>query len=111
MLLPPESTQAELDAASPIALIDAAFPPVIIQHGTADKAVSTRSSIALHGRLTDLGVHSDLHIYAGRDHEFDRAPSMTAVTTAATASFLARTVTDREASEAESAKFPFPPRG
>jgi acetyl esterase/lipase len=110
MLLPREATQAEVDAASPITLADADFPPTIIQHGTADTALSTRSSIALHDRLTDLGVPAELHIYAGRDHEFDRAPSMTAVTTAVSASFLARTVTDREASEAEAAEFPFPPR-
>lgn len=83
---------------------------MIIHHGTADKAVKTRSSVALQQRLTELDVPCELHIYAGRDHEFDRAPSMTAITTAVTASFLAGTVTDTEASAAEAARYPFPPR-
>ena len=109
MLFPPQATQADLDAASPIAVADAAFPPTILLHGTADRVMDTRSSFALHRRLTGLGVPSDLHFYAERDHEFDRAPSLTEVTTAAVGSFLTRFVTGREASEAEARRFPFPP--
>jgi acetyl esterase/lipase len=110
MLFPPEATQADLDAASPITLADADFPPTILLHGTADKALGTRSSLALHRRLTDLGVPADLHLYAGRNHEFDRAPTMTAATSAAVASFLARFVTDKAESDAEALRYPFPPR-
>lgn len=72
-------------------------------------AIASRSNIALHRCLVDLGVPSDLHVYAGRDHEFDRAPSMATVTTAATASFLRRFVTDRKQLDKEARRFPFPP--
>jgi dipeptidyl aminopeptidase/acylaminoacyl peptidase len=110
MVFPPETPQADLDAASPITLADADFPPTILLHGTGDKALGTRSSLALYHRLLDLGVPADLHLYAGRDHEFDRAPSMTAATSAAVASFLARHVTDQAESDAEALRYPFPPR-
>ena len=109
MLLPPGASQADLDSASPIALLDEDFPPTIIFHGTADRTISPRSSIALHERLSELGVPSDLHLYAGRDHEFDMAPSMTAATVAAATSFLERTVVDAAESEAEARRYPFPP--
>jgi acetyl esterase/lipase len=109
MLLPAGAGAAELRAASPYDLVDESFPPTIIFHGTADVAVDRRSSIALHQRLLDLGVPSDLHFYAGRNHEFDRAPSMTTATVAATTSFLERFVIDRERMDAEERQFPFPP--
>jgi acetyl esterase/lipase len=109
VLLPPEASQADLDAASPITLAAPGFPPTILLHGTADRALNARSSLALHQRLLELGVPSDLHLFAGRDHEFDRAPSLTAATAATVASFLARFVTDKEASDAEALRFPFPP--
>lgn len=110
MLFPPEATQADLDAASPITLADANFPPTILLHGTADKALDSRSSLALHRRLLELGVPADLHLFAGRDHEFDRAPSLTTATAAMAASFLTRFVTDKDESDAEALRFPFPPR-
>lgn len=109
MLFPPDAPQAELDAASPITLADAAFPPTVLFHGTADSAVHFRASAALHRRLLELGVSSELHVYADRDHEFDMAPSMRQGTVAATASFLDRVVTRREESAAEARRYPFPP--
>lgn len=109
VLFPPEASQADLDAASPITLAAPGFPPTILLHGTADKALNARSSLALHQRLLELGVPTDLHLFAGRDHEFDRAPSLTTATSAMVASFLARFVTDKEASDAEALRFPFPP--
>jgi acetyl esterase/lipase len=109
MLFPSQATQADLDAASPLALADAGFPPTILLHGTADRALGSRSSLTLHRRLLDLGVPTDLHLYAGRDHEFDRAPTAGAATTAAVASFLTRFVTEKQASDAEALRYPFPP--
>lgn len=109
MLFPPGTPQADLDAASPIALLHEDFPPTIIFHATADKLIGIGSSITLHQRLVDLGVPTDLHIYAERDHAFDRAPSMTEATVRATASFLERTVTRRQESQAEARRFGFPP--
>jgi acetyl esterase/lipase len=109
MLLPPGAGQAEIDAASPMALVDADFPPTLIVHATADQLLDPRSSVALHQRLVELGVPSELHIYAGRDHEFDVAPSTKAVTVPTTAYFIERTVTHRDASDAEARRYSFPP--
>lgn len=107
MLFPPGTADADLVAASPIAVADAAFPPTILFHGTTDSAIASAASVALHRRLDDLGVASDLHIYAGRDHEFDLAPSMLEATVAATASFLDRMVVRRPELDDEAEHFSF----
>jgi acetyl esterase/lipase len=107
MLFPPGADDAELLAASPISIADAAFPPTILLHATADSTIGPEASIALHRRLTELGVASDLHIYADREHGFELAPSMLAATVGATTSFLDRTVTSRPALDAEAEQFSF----
>lgn len=107
MLFPPGTDDAALIAASPISVADATFPPTILLHATEDSVIGSAASIALHRRLGDLGVPSDLHIYAGRGHGFDLAPSMLAATVQATTSFLARTVTNRSELDAEAEQFSF----
>lgn len=107
MLFPPGTGDAELTAASPILLADAAFPPTILVHATRDSVIGPEASIALHRHLTNLGVPADLHIYAGRDHGFDLAPSMLAATVRATTSFLERTVTNRPELDEEADQFSF----
>ncbi|HEY2193891.1 MAG TPA: alpha/beta hydrolase [Actinomycetospora sp.] len=109
MLFGPGSAQDDLVAASPLDLVDAWFPPTIILHGAADRLYPFRSSISLHQRLTELGVSTDLHLYADRDHAFERAPSMTAATADAVRSFLQRTVTDKAEIDDEARRYPFPP--
>jgi acetyl esterase/lipase len=109
MLFPPGTSRDDLAAASPISLLHEAFPPAILFHATADQLFDIRSSIAMHQRLIELDVSTELHIYADRDHEFDMAPSMTQATVAATTSFLKRVVTHREENEAEARRFSFPP--
>lgn len=109
MLFPPETPQSELDAASPITMLHKDFPPTIVFHATADQLIGTHSSMVLHRKLVELGVSTELHIYADRDHEFDMAPSMTQATVATTTSFLDRLVTNREESTAEAQRFGFPP--
>lgn len=105
MLFPPGTDDAELIAASPISVADGTFPPTILLHATEDSVIGSAASIALHRRLGDLGVASDLHIYAGRGHGFDVAPSMLAATVHATTSFLARTVTNKTELDAEAEQF------
>lgn len=109
MLFPTGAGPAELSAASPIDLLHKDFPPTIVFHATADILFDVRSSVALHQRLTALDVSSELHVYADRNHGFDRAPSMTRATVAATTSFLERMVTNREDSAAEAREYGFPP--
>jgi acetyl esterase/lipase len=109
MLFPAGASPADLSAASPIDLLHQDFPPTIVFHATADRLFDVRSSVALHQRLHALGVSAELHLYADRDHGFDRAPSMTRATVAATTSFLERMVTHREDNAAEAREFAFPP--
>lgn len=109
MLFPAGAGEEELTEASPITRVEAGFPPTILLHGTADSMVDTRSSIALHRRLDELGVPSELHLYAGRDHEFDRAPSMLRITAATVGSFLERTVTHVAEIADEARRYAFPP--
>ncbi len=107
MLFGPGTPDAELIAASPISLADGAFPPTILLHATADSVIGVQASIAMHRRLSDLGVPTDLHIYADRDHGFDLAPSMLAATVRATTSFLERMVTNRHELDEEADQFSF----
>jgi len=107
MLFAPGADDAELAAASPIWLADAAFPPTVLFHATNDSVIALAASIAMHQRLTDLGVPADLHIYAGGDHGFDLAPSMLAATVRATTSFLERKVTNRPELDEEADQFSF----
>lgn len=107
MLFGPGTPDAELIAASPISLADGTFPPTILLHATADSVIGVQASIAMHRRLSDLGVPTDLHIYADRDHAFDLAPSMLAATVRATTSFLERTVTNRPELDEEADQFSF----
>lgn len=107
MLFPPGTDDAELIAASPISVADAAFPPTILLHASRDTVIGSAASIALHRRLDGLGVQSDLHIFAGRGHGFDLAPSMLAATVHATTSFLERMVTNRPQLDAEAEQFSF----
>jgi acetyl esterase/lipase len=108
-LLPPDASEAEIDAASPYGLVDADYPPTVLFHATADRMINPRSSVAFHQRLLELGVSTELHIYADRDHVFDAAPSMMAATVPAAASFLRRVVTHRAESEEEARQYVFPP--
>lgn len=94
-LFPNGTPEADLVSASPIRLIDDHFPPTILFHGAADQTVNPRSSLVFHQRLIERGIPSDLHIYAERDHGFDRAPSLLDVVVPAATSFIERTVTHR----------------
>jgi acetyl esterase/lipase len=109
MLFPTGASPADLAAASPIDLLHKDFPPTVVFHATADKLFDVRSSVALHQRLTALDISTELHVYADRDHGFDRAPSMTRATVAAATSFLERMVTHREENAAEARRYGFPP--
>ncbi len=107
MLFPEGTPESGLAAASPIDLLDPAFPPTVVLHGTADRMIPLRSSLTLHSRLVELKVFSELHTYAGRDHEFDRAPAMFTATAATTASFLDRGVVNRARNDTETASYVF----
>lgn len=109
MLFPEPVSQEILDAASPYLLATEDFPPTALMEGTADGAIPYRAPFHLMDRLTGLGVDSELHLYATRGHEFDRAPSMLEITSRDAASFLERVVFDRARYDEEAERYPFPP--
>ena len=95
------TTSDEAAAVSPLRLADAAFPPTLIIHGTADRIRPHESSIAFHARLLELGIIADLRLYGGQNHEFDDVPSFRAAVQRDVAFFLRRTVADRDAIDAD----------
>jgi acetyl esterase/lipase len=95
------TTDEELHAVSPLRLLDPAFPPTLILHGTSDRIRPHPSSVRLHERLLALGVPADLRLYAGQDHEFDYVPSFRAAVAADVAFFLRRMVTEAGAIAAD----------
>ncbi|MEU9734748.1 alpha/beta hydrolase [Streptomyces sp. NPDC048002] len=109
MIFPSGDASAQaLEDASPLARLTADFPPTALLHGTSDNGLHQRSSVLLNSRLSELGVPSSLHVYAGRNHEFDRAPTMLAATSRDVALFLDCYMTDRKRIQAEAEQYPFP---
>ncbi|MBT8226980.1 MAG: alpha/beta hydrolase [Dactylosporangium sp.] len=72
-------TEDALSAASPINHVNAAAPPFLCVHGTADQHVSAAHSEWLAERLRAHGVRCDLHLVPGADHDFVGAPDVKAV--------------------------------
>jgi acetyl esterase/lipase len=95
------TTGEDVRAVSPARLLDPAFPPTLIIHGTSDRIRPHPSSLSLHAQLLDLGVPADLRLYAGQDHEFDYVPSYRAAVARDVAFFLRRMITDRDAIAAD----------
>ena len=70
----PEATDADLRAASPVSVLGAGFPPTVLLHGTADKAVPFANSLQVFQTLMGAGVPVELHAFEGLDHVFDTYP-------------------------------------
>jgi acetyl esterase/lipase len=62
--------------ASPIEHVTAAFPPVMLLHGDADKVVPVSASRRFEERVRAVGGKVDLHIYAGLPHGFANHPEI-----------------------------------
>ena len=62
--------------ASPIEHVTAAFPPVMLLHGDADKVVPVSASRRFEERVRAVGGKVDLHIYAGLPHGFASHPEI-----------------------------------
>jgi acetyl esterase/lipase len=83
---------AVVQAASPIAYANSAYPPTLLIHGTADATVPCAMTRRMSETLEHAGVPVDLHLYAGQDHFFDRDPLCSEAVANAMAFFLARYV-------------------
>ena len=62
--------------ASPIEHVTAAFPPVMLLHGDADKVVPVSASRRFEERVRAVGGKADLHVYAGLPHGFANHPEI-----------------------------------
>lgn len=110
MMFPPNTSENALAGASPYDILRSDSPPTVVFHGGDDSMIDVRSSISLYRRLRELRVPSDLHVFSGVDHEFDRAPSMVSAATVAAALFIERLITRRHEAENEARRYAFPPR-
>ena len=70
------SAEAAAALASPIEHVTAAFPPVMLLHGDADKVVPVCASRRFEERVRAVGGKVDLHIYAGLPHGFANHPEI-----------------------------------
>ena len=102
-LLGPDAREGAIHAASPLHLVKADFPPVLLLHGGADWLIDPVASLKLYEKLTELGVAAELHIVAGAHHEFAGEPGMTGPVASEIALFLDRMVVapERWAGEAK----------
>lgn len=95
-LTDPEPGSADLAAsASPLRHVDAAFPPTLLIHGTADELVPRAASLKMYERLLAAGVPVELHMYAGQPHAFDAQPRFGRQCAAEMLLFLERYLTVR----------------
>jgi acetyl esterase/lipase len=83
-------------AASPIAHVNADYPPTLLVHGTADTRVPHAMTMRMVQALEQAGVPVDLHLYAGQDHFFDQEPPFCDAIADAMAFFIARYVPVRQ---------------
>ena len=91
---------AELAAeASPINLVSAAAPPVLLVHGEADATVPVSQSLRLHERLLAAGADSTLRVIPGADHCFKGHPDIRALLDESV-TFLAEHFAERPAGNA-----------
>src|SRR5580658_7324303 len=88
--------------ASPIEHVTAAFPPVMLLHGDADKVVPVSASRRFEERVRAVGGKVDLHIYAGLPHGFASHPEIQPAMMATIGGFFRRWAIAREV-------FPEPP--
>jgi len=91
-LMPPGSSEAAINDASPIAHIKAGYPPTVIFHGLSDVTIPPENSQHLLQVLRDAKVSSELHTFAGVPHEFDMHPEFAESCAVLTDFFLDRQV-------------------
>ena len=76
-VLPGADASAEAaELASPMSHVTAAYPPVMLLHGDADKVVPVSASRRFEERVREAGGKVDLHVYAGLPHGFANHPEI-----------------------------------
>ena len=92
--------------ASPIEYATPNFPPTLLIHGTKDALVPDESTFRMYSALTQAGVPTDLHIYAGAPHAFDALPDFGRQCAAIISLFLDRHVANPRGFELPAAPVP-----
>jgi acetyl esterase/lipase len=83
--------------ASPISHVSAAFPPVMLLHGDADKVVPVTASLNFDRALRAAGGRVDLHVFGGLPHGFGNHPEVRPVMMTLISAFFRRHVADPQA--------------
>jgi acetyl esterase/lipase len=61
--------------ASPVSHVTPSFPPTMLIHGDADIVVDVEHTFRMYRALRDVGVKTEMHIFEGQHHAFDRDPA------------------------------------
>jgi acetyl esterase/lipase len=72
ILMPEGATEEDYRQASPITNVSSASPPTILLHATSDTTIPFEHSMHLFEALRAAGVRTELHVYDGLSHVFDR---------------------------------------
>ncbi len=72
LVMPAGADDAAYHNASPISHAKAGYPPTALFHATSDTTVPFESSVRLFNALQGAGVPSEMHIFQGLSHVFDR---------------------------------------
>ena len=75
-LLGDDASEDDAREASPLSHVSPDFPPTFFLHGGADRIVVPSASVVMYEALRKAGVETDLHLYAGQAHGFDRVDTM-----------------------------------
>ncbi len=94
-LLGDDATEEDAREASPLSHVSPGFPPTFFLHGGADRIVVPSASVVMYDALRSAGVETDLHLYAGQAHAFDRVDTMRQIVNQEVALFFRRMVSDR----------------
>jgi acetyl esterase/lipase len=95
-LLGDAADAAAAAAASPLTYVAPDFPPTFFVHGGADRIVPPSASIVMYDALRTAGVQTDLHIFAGQHHAFDRVGPFREVVSQEVGLFVRRMVSERD---------------
>ncbi len=94
-LLGDDATEEQARDASPLSHVSPGFPPTFFLHGGADRIVVPSASVVMYDALRSAGVETDLHLYSGQAHAFDRVDTMRQIVNQEVALFFRRMVSDR----------------
>ncbi len=72
------ASNADYASAGPITHVKAGVPPTILLHSTGDTTIPFEASMSLFNALREAGVPTEMHIFDGLSHVFDRHPEFAA---------------------------------